>query len=212
MDISRTLARAAPVDRTPVSEDTDLAIVRRVQGGEIQAYDQLVRKHRERLYAIIYNLTGNREDAADVTQEAFVKAFRSLDRFKLGSSFYTWLYRIGVNAALSHLKKNRRRQFFSFEQMGEEAREAEVVEALARKTGSDRDTLLGELQEKLNESLQKLSHKHRTVVILHEIEGMGHAEIAEVVGASEGTVRSRLHYAKQQLQGYLQEYLKSGNG
>jgi len=184
----------------------DQLIVERVQQGDVAAFDVLVRKYRERLFSIVYNLTSNREDAADLTQEAFIKAFSSINRFKGNSAFFTWLYRIAVNTTLSHLKRNRFRKFFSLENIQDEGSHAKVLETLASKSKTDKGALLNELQEKLNEALQKLSPKHRTVVVLFEIEGLSHQEIAEVVGTSVGTVRSRLHYAKQQLQSYLPDY------
>lgn len=185
----------------------DAIIVERVQNGDVAAFDILVRKYRERLYGIIYNLTSNREDAADLTQEAFIKAFSSINRFKGKSAFFTWLYRIGVNTALSHLKRNRFRRFFSLEHIQDEGSNAQVLETLAAKHKSEKGALLSELQEKLNEAMQKLSPKHRTVVVLFEIEGLSHQEIADIVGCSVGTVRSRLHYAKQQLQADLKHFI-----
>jgi len=187
--------------------DTDQALVSRVQEGDVAAFDVLVRKYRERLFGIIYNLTSNREDAADLTQESFIKAFSSINRFKGKSAFFTWLYRIGVNTSLSHLKRNRFRRFFSLENIQEEGSNAQVLETLAAKHQSEKGALLSELQEKLNEAMQKLSPKHRTVVVLFEIEGLSHQEISDIVGCSVGTVRSRLHYAKQQLQSDLKHFL-----
>lgn len=208
MAVPRSVERVLPLQQEESeSASSDAVLVERVQNGDVAAFDHLIRKYRERLFSVVYNLTSNREDAADVTQEAFIKAFRSIGRFKGKSSFFTWLYRIGVNAALSHIKKNRLRRFFSFENINEEVSSTEILEALAVKTNSDKSALLSELQEKLNEALQKLSPKHRTVVVLFEIEGLSHAEIGEIMGCSEGTVRSRLHYAKQQLQAYLQDYV-----
>ncbi len=188
--------------------DSDMVYVRRVQEGDVAAFDYLVRRYRERLYSVIYNLTSNREDAADLTQEAFIKAFRSIQRFRGNASFFTWLYRIGVNTTLSQLKKNRMRRFFSLDNVDEELAASDIIESLSMKTGTERSILVKELQEKLNEALQKLSPKQRVVVVLFEIEGLGHQEISEVVGCSVGTVRSRLHYAKQQLQAHLQDYLQ----
>ena len=187
--------------------DGDLAMVQRVQSGDVAAFDQLILKYRERLYSIIYNLCSNREDAADLTQETFIKAFSSIKRFKGKASFYTWLYRIAVNSTLTYLKRNRMRHFFSFENINEEVSSSEIVEALSVKIKSEKAALMNELQEKLNEALQKLSDKHRTVVVLYEIEGLSHQDISNVMGCSVGTIRSRLHYAKQQLQAYLKDYL-----
>ncbi|KAF0093952.1 MAG: RNA polymerase sigma-70 factor ECF subfamily [Puniceicoccaceae bacterium 5H] len=182
--------------------------MQRVQAGDVAAFDFLVTKYRERLFSIVYNLTSNREDAADLTQEAFIKAFSSIKRFRGKSSFFTWLYRIAVNTTLSQLKKHRLRRFFSLENLHEEASSSEIVETLSEGGKAERRALANELQEKLNEALQKLSPKHRTVVVLFEIEGLSHQEISEVMDCSVGTVRSRLHYAKQQLQAYLQDYIR----
>jgi RNA polymerase sigma-70 factor (ECF subfamily) len=189
--------------------DADLGIVRAVQAGDVAAFEQLITKYRERVFGMVYNMTSNREDAADLTQDAFIKAFQSINRFQGQSSFFTWLYRIAINSTLTHLRKNRLRKFFSLEKVDEEDRQsAEVIEALTDYTGAERDTFVHELSEKLNEAMQKLSIKHRTVVTLFEIDSLSHQEIAEVMNCSVGTVRSRLHYAKQLLQAELQPYIR----
>jgi RNA polymerase sigma-70 factor (ECF subfamily) len=174
----------------------------------VAAFDGLILKYRARIHGIIYNLTSNREDAADLSQDAFIKAFQSIHRFQGQSSFFTWLYRIAINSTLSHLRKNRLRSFFSLESINDgDPVSQEVLSALTDKTGVDRDTYTRELQEKLNEAMQKLSINHRTVVTLFEIDGLSHQEIADIMNCSVGTVRSRLHYAKQLLQVELQSYL-----
>jgi RNA polymerase sigma-70 factor (ECF subfamily) len=188
--------------------DADFEVVKRVQAGDVAAFDQLIRKYRERLFGVVYNLTSNREDTADLVQDAFIKAFQSINRFQGQSAFFTWLYRIAVNTALSHLRKNKLRTFFSLEKIQEDDPSSKVLADLTDRSGADRDAYLRELQEKLNEALQKLSIKHRTVITLFEIDGLSHAEIAEIMECSEGTVRSRLHYAKQFLQGELSKYLR----
>lgn len=188
--------------------DADWEIIKKVQAGDVSAFDQLILKYRERVYSAVYNLCGNREDGADLAQTTFIKAFQSINRFQGQASFFTWLYRIAVNATLTHLRKNRLRTFFSFDRISEEDRSSEVIEALTDKTGADRELFVKELQEKLNEALQKLSIKHRMVITLFEIDGLSHSEIAEIMGCSVGTVRSRLHYAKQLLQAELQSYLR----
>jgi len=190
--------------------DVDWSIVQRVQAGDVAAFDQLILKYRERLYSVVYHLTSNREDAADLVQDTFIKAFQSINRFNGQSSFFTWIYRIAMNSTLSHLRKSRMRSFFSLEHLDQEDRPAaDVVAALVDdRHGSDRATVVRELQEKLNEAMQKLSIKHRTVVTLFEIDGLSHQEIADITQCSVGTVRSRLHYAKQLLQSELQAYLR----
>jgi len=204
--LGKTLV-ASPERR--LEADADLEIVRRVQAGDVAAFDALITKYRERVFGIVYNLTANREDAADLTQDAFIKAFQSIQRFGGQSSFFTWLYRIAVNSTLSHLRKSKLRSFFSLERIdSDEPVAREIIDALTDKTGVDRDAFVRELQEKLNDAMLKLSIKHRTVVTLFEIEGLSHQEIAEVMECSVGTVRSRLHYAKQLLQAELQPYMR----
>jgi len=210
MNLSKVFTKA--IISTPERQqeaDADFSVVKQVQAGDVAAFDRLILNYRERVFGIVYNLTANREDASDLTQDAFIKAFQSINRFQGHCSFFTWLYRIAVNTTLSHLRKNRLRSFFSLEKLHEEGTNTQILEQLTDKKGADRDTYLQELKEKLNEALQKLSIPHRTVITLFEIDGLSHSEIAEVMGCSEGTVRSRLHYAKQFLQGELGKYLRS---
>jgi len=182
-------------------------VVQRVQAGNVAAFDQLVQKYREHIFSVIYNMTSNREYASDLTQETFIKAFQAIARFKGKSSFFTWIYRIAINSTMTFLKKRSCRRYISYENINEEVHSTDIIESLTAKNRSEKGAIVHELQEKLNDSLQKLSPKHRTVVVLHEIEGLSHVEIAEITKASVGTVRSRLHYAKQQLQSYLKDYL-----
>lgn len=204
--ITKPLISTSEVRSLEASED--MLWVQKVQAGEVIVFDKLVKKYRERLYSVVYNLTSNREDTADLTQEVFIKAFRSINKFKGKSSFFTWIYRIAVNTTISHLKKNKLRHFFSFETIQEEGASTEVLDVLCSKITSEKSLFLKELQERLNEALQSLSIPHRTVIVLYEVEGLSHHEIAQVMKSSEGTVRSRLHYAKQQLQVLLKDYLK----
>jgi RNA polymerase sigma factor (sigma-70 family) len=209
MNASKTLEKTlvASPERKQEADD-DLAVVRQVQTGDVAAFDRLILKYRERVLGIIYNMTSNREDAADLAQDAFIKAFQSINRFQGQSSFFTWLYRIAVNSTVSHLRKNRLRSFFSLESIREDDPVSkDIIDALTDKTGVGRDAMVRELQEKLNDAMQKLSINHRTVVTLFEIDGLSHQEIADVMDCSVGTVRSRLHYAKQLLQSELQPYL-----
>ncbi len=209
MNLSKVFTRSIVTSPERQQEaDADWVIVKQVQAGDVAAFDQLIRKYRERIFGVIYNLTSNREDASDLTQDAFIKAFQSINRFQGQSSFFTWVYKIAVNTALSHLRKNRMRTFFSLEKVQEDETNSQILNQLTDKMGADRDTYLHELQEKLNEAMQKLSIKHRTVITLFEIDGLSHAEIAQIMECSEGTVRSRLHYAKQFLQGELSKYLR----
>lgn len=184
------------------------ALVENAINGSFEAFDKIMVHYRERMYGVIYNMTLNHSDAADLTQETFVKAFRSISKFKRKSSFFTWLYRIGVNLTLTFLKRKRNRKFFSFEQFfGDSLNESQKGELASNEINSAKSTMLNELHEKLNEALSRLSDKHRTIVILYEIDGLSHKEISQIMKCTEGTVRSRLHYAKIQLQSMLSEYV-----
>jgi RNA polymerase sigma-70 factor (ECF subfamily) len=209
MQASKALNKALSHTDTDTGSQRDLdwVIVQKIQRGQVGAFDELVQKYRAPIFSVIYNLTSNREDAADLTQESFIKAFQAISRFKGTSSFFTWMYRIAINTSVSFLKKQNRRRYVSYEVMDTCIAQSEIVERLASHQAADRGAVIRELQEKLNEALQKLSVKHRTVVILHEIEGLDHASIAEITKTSVGTVRSRLHYAKQELQAYLKDYI-----
>ena len=196
-------------NRKPLNADsTDSQLIELVNEGHTNAFSALVLRYRDRVFSVVYNMTSNREDANDVTQDVFVKAFQNIHRFQQKSTFFTWLYRIAVNTAISFIKKNRNRQFFSLENFEEEGISGKLAEILSSRKHSRRELMLNDLQEKLNEALQKLSVKHRTTVVLFEIEGLSHKDIGEILNCSEGTVRSRLHYAKNELQNYMKEYLR----
>jgi RNA polymerase sigma-70 factor (ECF subfamily) len=184
------------------------ALVRRAQNGDMSAYDDLVRRYQERIYATIYHMTSNHEDANDLAQETFIKAFQALKSFKGGSSFYTWVYRIAVNKTINFLKQRKNRAQMSLNDLDFNAEHDPDLVALISDKTPRRDAGLAELQEKLNEAMQKLSDFHRLVVTLHDVQGLSHEEIAKIMDCNIGTVRSRLFYARQQLQAYLAEYLK----
>ncbi|MCX6939015.1 MAG: sigma-70 family RNA polymerase sigma factor [Verrucomicrobia bacterium] len=211
MTASQTLSSAGAIAaERRLEAEADAYLVQRVQAGEVDRFDDLTLKYRERIWSLLYHMTSNREDAADLTQDTFIKAFQSINRFQGQSSFFTWIYRIAVNGAINYLQKNKLRRFFSFEKVQEDGSVTSLLDQLADSSvSSDRAAYLSELQQKLNEAMQKLSIRHRTVVTLFEIDGLSHEEIAEITGTSVGTVRSRLHYAKQLMQADLADYLKT---
>lgn len=184
-----------------------MELVRRSRAKDLVAYDELVGRYQGRIYSLLYNMTSNKEDAEDILQEVFVKAYQSLDKFRGTSSFYTWVYRIAVNRAINFLKKRKRKSALSLDDvdLGIE-RDPAYVEMTSRESPI-RDMSIHELQRKLNEALKTLSEKHRTVVVLHDIQGLPHDEIADMLGCSAGTVRSRLFYARQRLQAELTEFM-----
>jgi RNA polymerase sigma factor (sigma-70 family) len=187
--------------------EDDEALVRRAQADDMSAFDLLVERYKERLYATVYHMTANHEDANDLVQETFIKAYKSLRSFRGQSSFYTWVYRIAVNRTINFIKRRKNRNQFSLDDVDSSIQnDPDLVEMMSHVTPR-REVGLTELHEKLNEALQKLSEPHRAVVTMHDVQGMTHADIAQVMKCSEGTVRSRLFYARQQLQALLSDYL-----
>ena len=188
--------------------DTDEVLVARAQSGDTSAFDQLVIRYSPRLYGMIYHMTSNKEDANDLTQDVFAKAYRSLRRFRGRSSFYTWIYAIGTNMTLNFLKKRNRRAAWSLDNLDSGIQNDEAMVDLAHAANPRHQSDWNELQKKLNEALQSLSNRHRAVVTMFDIQGIPHAEISKILKVSEGTVRSRLFYAHRQLQGHLEEFIK----
>ena len=209
--MTQTVALNAPAEFAAAStiHVEDRTLVRQAQEGDLSAFDELIRRHQERVYATIYHMTSNHEDANDLTQETFVKAYKALGNFKGDSGFFTWVYRIAVNKTINFLKQRKNRHNgYSLNDLDFNAEHDPDLVALISDRTPRRDLNLAELQEKLNEAMQKLSEVHRLVVTLHDVQGLSHEEIGKIMECNPGTVRSRLFYARQQLQGALADYLK----
>ncbi len=195
---------------TPVSTDPEEErnLVKRAQGGHLEAYDELVNRYQQRIYATVYHMTSNHEDAADIAQETFIKAHQALKSFKGNSSFFTWIYRIAINKTINFLKQRKNKIHMSLNDLDLNAENDPDLVALVSEKTPRRDLNLRELQERLNEALSNLSEVHRLVVTMHDIQGLPHEEIGKVLGCNTGTVRSRLFYARQQLQAFLSDFIK----
>ncbi|MCX6965258.1 MAG: sigma-70 family RNA polymerase sigma factor [Verrucomicrobia bacterium] len=189
-------------------DPSDNQLVERTQAGDARAFDELVVRFSPRLYGLIYNMTASHEDTNDLLQEVFAKAYRSIRGFQGKSSFYTWMHTIAVNMTINFLKKRNRRKTMSLDDVDNGILNDPDFIAATSNGDPSHSANLGELQKKLNESMLKLSHEHRAVVTMFDIQGMPHAEIAKILKISEGTVRSRLFYAHKQLQTHLQEFIK----
>src|SRR6266511_3740693 len=196
---------AAPPAADPQEEQR---LVKGAKSGDLEAYDELVRRYQERIYATIYHMTANHEDANDLAQETFIKAYQALKSFKGDSSFFTWVYRIAVNKTINFLKQRKNKTHMSLNDLDFNTEHDPDLVALISDKTPRRAINLSELQEKLNAAMQKLSEVHRLVVTLHDVQGLSHEEIGKIMDCNTGTVRSRLFYARQQLQAYLSDYLK----
>jgi len=186
--------------------DPDLDLVQRARSGDTHAFDQLVTKYDRKLYGLIYHMTSNTEDSNDLLQDTFAKAYKSLGSFRGKSLFYTWIYTIAVNMTLNHLKKKKRRDGPSYDDDESGILNDPAFIDQANLANPRRLSTIHELHDKLNEALLKLSEGHRSVVMMFDVQGVPHAEISRVLGVSEGTVRSRLYYAHQQLQIHLKDF------
>ena len=150
-------------------------------------------------------MTSHKEDTHDLLQEIFARAYQSLGKFRGNANFYTWIYQIAVNLTLNFLKKRKRRTGLSLNDLDSSVQNDPALVDTTHEANPEQQTNLNELQIKLNEAMQKLSEPHRMVVTMFDIQGLSHAEIARILKTSEGTIRSRLHYAHIQLQSALQD-------
>jgi len=207
---------AAPApDRTKSPDppqEPDESLVAKVQSGDTSAFDQLIERYKGRLYATIYHMTSNHEDAADLLQETLIRAFRAMPRFRRDARFSTWAHRIAINVTINHLRQNKRRATLSLDQMEIDPNELDSIRELlseqSLRPGEDPEHRLANLQKILNESIQTLSENHRAVVVMHSVQGLTHAQIAEVLGVPEGTVKTRLFHAHRLLRKKLARHLK----
>jgi RNA polymerase sigma-70 factor (ECF subfamily) len=188
--------------RTP---DPDQELVARAQDGDTRAYDALILKHGKGLFGLIFQMTQNKEDTHDLLQETFARGYTSLQKFRGNATFGTWIHQIAVNLTLNFLKRRKRRPNLSLSDLDAAGQRDPGLIDSSLDADPERQSSLADLQAKLDEALQKLSDSHRMVVTMYDIQGMPHADIAKILKISEGTVRSRLHYAHLQLQSALQE-------
>lgn len=185
----------------------DVELVAASQGGDMLAFEELVARHRDKIYARAFSMMRNEEEAVDLSQEAWVKAWQRLKQFQGDSSFATWMTRIVINLCLDQLRRQKRTRAESIEQMDEELggveRQMPVV-ATNPSEGLERS----ELRKRIDKAMNQLSYEHRTVLILHEFEEMEYKQIAKVMNCSIGTVMSRLFYARRRLASLLQSLKK----
>jgi len=192
------------------SSADDQALVRASQRGETAAFEELVSRHRDKIYARAYSMMRNEDEAIDLSQEAWVKGWQRLNQFHGESSFGTWMTRIVINLCLDQLRKHKRQRTESIEEMDEESggveRQMPVV-TVNPTAGLERK----ELRQRIDKALGQLSHEHRTVLVLHEFEELEYKEIAKVMECSIGTVMSRLFYARRKMAALLTDLKKTEN-
>jgi RNA polymerase sigma-70 factor (ECF subfamily) len=189
----------------------DMALVRAAQRGDMQAFEELMGRHRDKIYARAFSMMRNEDDAIDLSQEAWVKGWQRLKQFQGDSSYLTWMTRIIINLCLDQLRKHKRQRADSIELLEEESGGVERQMPVVTSNPTER-LERGELRQRIDRALALLSHEHRTVLILHEFEELEYKEIAKRMQCSIGTVMSRLFYARRKMAvlmaGYKREELK----
>jgi RNA polymerase sigma-70 factor (ECF subfamily) len=192
------------------ASDTDQQLVQRAQRGDLRAFDLLVLKYQGRIGALVSRYIADAGEVEDVTQEAFIKAYRALSKFRGDSAFYTWLYRIAANAAKNHLVAKGRRP-------GADAtiEDAEAFDdgGLVSETSSPEAMAMGdELAAVVEQSLQALPEELRAALTLRELEGLSYDDIAEVLGCPVGTVRSRIFRAREAIDEQVRQQISGDSG
>lgn len=196
-----------PVKEIARDEPTDRQLVDRCQRGDLDAYEQLVHRYRPKVYALAFSMLHNEQDATDMAQEAFVRGWLAIGRFRKTASFYTWIYRITSNLCIDLVRHRERRPTATFEDEVSPDINLDVDMAASSNPRPNEEVRRKELREQIDAALLELTPEHRAVVQLREFDGMQYAEIARAVGCSIGTVMSRLHYARKHLQKLLKEVI-----
>lgn len=194
----------------------DLTLVKRARDGDQRAFKLLVERYQRKVYAVALGMLKDKEDAMDVSQEAFVKVYKYLDHFKGDSSFYTWLYRITVNISIDVIRRRgpaKGEQLEFDESIAMDLAEANIG-ALGSKLGTNpqKAALRRELAEKIQAALAEVPEKHRAILLLREVEGMSYEDLARTLDIPKGTVMSRLFHARAKVQKILSEYLELDEG
>ena len=190
------------------SSAEDQKLVRAAQKGDMAAFEELVARHRDKIYARALSMMRNEQEAIDLSQEAWVKGWQRLKQFQGEASFGTWMTRIVINLCLDQLRKQKRQRTESIEAMSEESGGVErhmPVLTVNPTAGLERQ----ELRQRIDRALNQLSYEHRTVLVLHEFEEMEYKQIAKAMDCSIGTVMSRLFYARRKLAALLMDLKKS---
>ena len=185
-----------------MSADTDKELVRRVQAGDRSAFDLLFLRYQHKIHGLVGRYLRRPEEVEDVVQEAFIKAYRALPRFRGQSAFYTWLYRIAVNAAKNHLVSAARKPI-GVELDGDSANQGDVAEALRDEDDPEGALRQAELQAAVVDAIEALPDDLRLALTLREFDGLSYAQIAEIMECPVGTVRSRIFRARESVDGRI---------
>lgn len=187
-----------------MSSTNERNLVERAKSGDIEAFEQLIISCEKKVFNIAYRMIGNYDDANELAQEVFLKAFRSIKKFKGDSLFSTWIYKITANVCLDELRKRKKKVVISLDQ-DIELNEGEVKRQIPDDAPTpDLEVESNEIKSAVNESIQQLPEDYKSVIILRDIQGFSYTEISKIVNCPEGTVKSRINRARQALKKILQ--------
>lgn len=192
------------------ASDTDQQLVQRAQRGDLRAFDLLVLKYQGRIAALVSRYVSDAGEVEDVTQEAFIKAYRALGKFRGDSAFYTWLYRIAANAAKNHLVAKGRRP--GADATIEDAEAFDEGGVLSESASPEALAMGGELAEVVESALNALPDELKAALMLREFDGLSYDDIADVLGCPVGTVRSRIFRAREAIDQRVKEQISGGSG
>ena len=184
---------------------TEQELVRRAKDGDQLAFEQLVTDNEKRIYNLCRRMVGDQEDAAELTQEAFLNAWRGLPGFQAESAFSTWLYRLASNVCLDFLRREKRRKSLSLTVVSLDQEEAVELESPDQRYAPEGELERLEQRQAIRDGLARLSEEHRQVLVLRELSGLSYREIAQLLGVEEGTVKSRIARARGALRKVLVE-------
>ncbi|MGB0716340.1 MAG: RNA polymerase sigma factor [Phycisphaerae bacterium] len=180
----------------------EASLIEEIKAGQTERFEELVREYQDRVYNACWRITGHLEDARDITQEAFLRAFQEIRNFRHESSFYTWVFRIAVNLALSHRRKAGRRRTVSIDQTLESdgTQAQNLAQRIADQTPAPEQGIVqAEMHQKAIRALQEIDVDFRIIIVLRDVEGFGYQEISRILDVQPGTVKSRLFRARAAL-------------
>ncbi|MEW6535387.1 MAG: sigma-70 family RNA polymerase sigma factor [Candidatus Auribacterota bacterium] len=192
--------------QTDLCEYSDNDLISAVREGKIEAFDQIVRRYESKVLGVLYGMMRNSDDARDVAQDVFVKAYKSVDKFRGDSKLYTWLYRITVNMAIDYMRKKQKKAKVEY---NDEVKISDDNPAVPVDRISPSKTVQNkELRTKLQEAIEQLPEEQKSTFVLREMQDMSYQEIAGVMNCSVGTVMSRLFYARKKVRDMIKPYLE----
>ena len=195
--------KAYVVPTVRITDMSDEELVEMIQKGSEAAFAEITRRYMQKSYALAYQMVSDMEVARDLSQDVFIKIYSSINNFKQGSKFFSWFYRILMNHCINYTRRKKRLTFLPFSEVFLRTGENPDERLLEQENDED----VSERKQVIRDAINRLSPKHQRVIILCDIEGFPQEEVAEILGVAIGTVRSQLHYARQNLKNILKKYI-----